>query len=164
MTDLSNRTILETIGGSQRSQRLWLALLICIHIVAFCISLACAAHYENFFIFYDAARLYYAVAVVAAFALIFPAVVFAGFSFGYFVGFHFYMMVLGFLWLNCFSKFDYNHQLAGYSAAASAVAFLLPALFISSPLQQVYVLSTKALRPEIDPVGHRRNHRRQRHL
>jgi hypothetical protein len=43
-------------------------------------------------------------------------------------------MVLGYLWLNWFSDLNYNHRLSGFSAAASAVAFLLPALFISSPI------------------------------
>ena len=31
--------------------------------------------------------------------------VIARFSFGYFVGFYLYTMVLGYLWINCFSDF-----------------------------------------------------------
>jgi len=54
-------------------------------------------------------------------------------------------MILGYLWLNCFSDFVYDHQRAGFSAAASAVAFLIPALLISSPIPQVYTLSERSL-------------------
>ena len=50
-------------------------------------------------------------------------------------------MGLSYLWLNCFTDLKYNHRLAGLFAAASAIAFLLPALFISAPLRQAYVLS-----------------------
>jgi len=61
--------------------------------------------------------------------------VFADFS-CYFVGFHLYTVIVGYLWLNCFSEFGYNHYLAGLSAATSAIAFLLPALFIRGPLRR----------------------------
>ena len=67
--------------------------------------------------------------MVAAFALVSPFFAFANFSFGYFVGFYFYMMVLSYLWLISFTDLQYDHRLAEFSAAASAVAFLLPALF-----------------------------------
>jgi hypothetical protein len=42
------------------------------------------------------------------------------------------MMGVGYLWQNYFSEINYDHQLITLSAAASAVAFLLPALFITS--------------------------------
>jgi hypothetical protein len=54
-------------------------------------------------------------------------------------------LILGYLWLNCFSPFNYDHRLAGASAALSAVAFLLPALLITSPFRQVYTFSEKAM-------------------
>lgn len=76
-----------------------------------------------------------------AFSIIALPFVFARFSFGYFVGFNLYSMLLGFIWLNCFSQFNYDHALAGFSAAASAVLFLLPALLINAPVRQVFVLS-----------------------
>ena len=53
-------------------------------------------------------------------------------------------MILGYLWLNCFTDLNYEHRLAGFSAAASAVAFLLPALFISSPVRQPYPLTARS--------------------
>ena len=81
-------------------------------------------------------------AVIASFSVAAVLFLFAEFSFGYYIGFYFYMMVVGYLWLNCFSEFIYNHRLSALSAAASAIAFLLPALFITSPLP-----------PDMDPVA-----------
>ncbi|MES2192821.1 MAG: hypothetical protein V4517_00275 [Pseudomonadota bacterium] len=130
-------------GGTP--QRLRLATLILFHTVVCCVSLVYVAQYEFMFhIFYDPARLGVAVAVVAAFAAVSYLFVIADFSFGYFLGFYFYTMVLGYLWLNCFSDLNYDHRLSGLSAAASAVAFLIPALFISSPVRQRFTMSAKA--------------------
>lgn len=130
-------------GGT--SQRLRLAILILFHTVVCCVSLVYVAQYEFMFhIFYDPARLAGAIAVVAAFAVVSYLFIIADFSFGYFLGFYFYTMVLGYLWLNCFSDLNYDHRLSGLSAAASAIAFLLPALFISSPVPQRFTISAKA--------------------
>jgi hypothetical protein len=133
-------------------ERLRLGVLICIHIVVCCVSLIYIAYYRypiafdptTFHVFYDSSRLYSALLAVAAFALVSSLFLFARFSFGYLVGFYFYTMVLSYLWLGCFSDLYYDRRLAGFSAAASAVAFLLPALFISSPVRQAYVLSATA--------------------
>jgi hypothetical protein len=53
-------------------------------------------------------------------------------------------MISGYLWLNCFTDLNYDHRMAGLSAAVSAVAFLLPALFIVSPVRQAYTMSAPA--------------------
>ena len=79
--------------------------------------------------------------MVAAFALVSGLFVVARFTFGYFVGFYFYAMILGYLWINCFSDLNYDHGLGGLSAAVSIVMFLLPALFGSSPFRRRYILS-----------------------
>jgi hypothetical protein len=129
-------------------ERLRLAFLICFHIVICCLSLVLAAHQEygialdpsTFHLFFDPAQLYRAAIVVALYALVASFFVFGKFSFGYFAGFYFYTMLLGYLWLNCFTDLKYDHRLAGLSAMVSAVASLVPALFISSPLNQVYAL------------------------
>lgn len=127
------------------SRRLRLAILILFHTVVCCVSLVYVAQYEFMFhIFYDPARLAGAVTVVAAFALVSYVFIIADFSFGYFLGFYFYTMVLGYLWLNCFSDLNYDHRLSGLSAAASAIAFLIPALLISSPVRQRFTISAKA--------------------
>jgi hypothetical protein len=133
--------------------RLTSATLIFAHIIVCCVSLVDCANLripgssfkpELSHLFFDSAQLYDAVVVVGAFALVSIPFQFARFSFGYFVGFYLYTMVLGYLWLNCFSDLRYDHHLGGVSAAASAIAFLFPALFISSPIRQVYTLSPRA--------------------
>jgi hypothetical protein len=139
-------------GRRQFRERPRLGLLILFHIAMCCVSLVYLSnkHYPvpfnpvAFHLLYDPARLAGAVEVVAAFALVSCLFVLARFSFGYFAGFYFYTMILGYLWLNRFTDLDYDHRLAGLSAAASAIAFLLPALFISSPLRQAYVLPAAA--------------------
>ena len=129
--------------------RFGLALLVCLHIVTCCVSLVYIANFKApeffvpalFHVFFDPARWYVAAIVVAAFALVSSAFIISRFSFGYFVGFYLYAMILGYLWINSFSDFQYDHRLAGLSAAASAVAFLLPALFISAPVRQIFTMT-----------------------
>ena len=130
-----------------------LPTLILVHIGLCCVSLYCVALiYPEYHFFYRPAGLYAAVAVVAGFALVSMVFVRADFSFGYFVGFYLYTMIAGYLWLNVFSEFVYNHALTGLSAAASAVAFLLPALFFRSPLRQLWTLSTRGLERLLDGI------------
>jgi hypothetical protein len=141
MTEASHKSIVAADGRQQSRQRIGLAVLVCFHIILCCVSLKLSSYYRDSYILYDAARLHYAIAAVAAIALISPIFAFARFSFGYFVGFYFYTMVLGYLWLNSFSQFNYNHSIAGASAAVSAVVFLPGALLITSPIRQLYALS-----------------------
>lgn len=133
-----------TVGQRLSRQRISLLVLICVHLLTCSISLLYALHYTSHHVFYDANQLPYAIASIAALALIGPVFIFARFSFGYFVGFYFYTMVLGFLWLICFTDLNYDHQIARLSAVASIVAFLLPALFISSPSSHAFKLSPRA--------------------
>jgi hypothetical protein len=121
--------------------RVRLPILICLHVIVCCASLVKVAQYQPN-IPYDAARLFEAAAVAAAFSLVAALFIRARFSFGYFVGFYLYTMMLGFLWLNSFSKLPYDHKLAGLSAAVATVLFLLPALLIDTPIRQVFALST----------------------
>jgi hypothetical protein len=136
-------------GQPQIQERGRLALLIFLHIVICCVSLVYVADSDDpvavnpatFHMFFDPARLHIAVAVIALFALLSPLFVFARFSFGYFAGFYLYTMILGYLWLNCFTDLNYDHRAAGLSAAVSAAAFLVAALFVSPPIPRTYVLS-----------------------
>jgi hypothetical protein len=129
-----------------------LIFLIFLHIVICCVSLVYVAAVNPpaffnpaaFHIFYDPARLLGAVAIIAAFAVVSLVFSVARFSLGYFVGFYLYTMILGYLWINFFSDSNYNHLLAGLSAAISAVAFLLPAVLISSPIRQICPLPPRA--------------------
>jgi hypothetical protein len=137
-------------GRPQIGQRGVLALLICFHIVICCVSLIYVADNDHpvidptpFHMFFDPARLHIAVAVVAPYALLSLLFVFARFSFGYFAGFYLYTMILGYLWLNCFTDLNYDHRVAGLSAAVSAAAFLAAALFVSPPIPRSFVLSVR---------------------
>lgn len=129
--------------------RLKLGTLIFLHIVICCISLVRLANYKypiafdptTFHIFFRPAMFHVAVLAVGLFALFLYAFTVARFSFGFFVGFYLYTMVLSYLWLNSFTDLIYDHRLAGLSAAASAIAFLLPALFITAPVRQTFVLT-----------------------
>lgn len=129
--------------------RLALGGLIFLHIVVCCASLilladtdhAIAVDPATFHMFFNPALLPVAVLAVGSFAFVTILFTIARFSFGYFAGFYFYTMVISYLWLNSFTDLNYDHRLAGLSAAASAVAFLLPALFISAPLRQRWVLT-----------------------
>lgn len=129
--------------------RLKLGGLIFFHIVVCCVSLIRLADYKypiafdptTFHIFFHPELLHIALLAVGSFAILSLLFTFARFSFGYFVGFYFYSVVLSYLWLNCFTDLNYDHRLGGLSAAASAVAFLLPALFISAPVRQRCLLT-----------------------
>lgn len=124
-----------------------LALLLCFHIVMCCLSLFfVAAFYQHLHIaMFDKTHLYAAVLSVALFAVVSVLFTVSQFSFGYFLGFYFYTMILGYLWLLEFSNFQYDHTLAAASVFASALAFLVPALFITSPIRQKLILPARAL-------------------
>ena len=147
-----NETETRPIVANKAVARLGLAFLICSHIAVCCVSLAHIGNAgvwgtpstERFHIFFDVARWQVAVIAVTAFALVSPVFLIARFSFGYFVGFYSYTMIVGYLWLNCFTDLHYNHRLSGLSAAASAVTFLLPALFISAPVRQIVTMTPRS--------------------
>lgn len=133
-------------GSTLGRDQLRLIVLNCVYVAACCLSIALAAlAFPEYHILFDAKEAAGAVIVVLAFAAATPLFALAPFSFGYMNGFYLYIMIAGYLWINAFSEFAYNHTLTGLSAVASALAFLFPALFMTSPLRQIYVLSPKAL-------------------
>ena len=125
--------------------RLAVFLLASLHVVTCCVSLIYVMqYYSRYQLFrFDPALIYPAVLNVAPLAL--GAVIFATtrFSFGYFLGFYLYTMTLGFLWIAEFSLHSYDHATASVSAMLSTAAFLIPALFITSPVRQRLVLSAR---------------------
>ncbi|WP_249140223.1 hypothetical protein [Bradyrhizobium manausense] len=140
--DITDRAAADgpRLTGSDRG----LALLILSHLALGCISLICVAlAYPQFHIFFRQEALPAAIVSVAAFAVLAVLFARARFSFGYFVGYYLFVMIAGYLWLNSFSQFGYNHRLSGLSAAASAVAFLLPALY-QPTLPRLLTLSPQA--------------------
>jgi hypothetical protein len=122
------------------------AFLLYFHILVCCVSLVFVAEFfaRLQIVMFDETRLYTAALNIAPFALLSILFTFSRFSFGYVLGFYFYTMILGYLWLIEFSRFNYDHALATISAFASALAFLLPALFITSPIKQRFTLSARA--------------------
>jgi hypothetical protein len=136
-------------GQPEIRERVRLALLICFHIVMCCLSLVYLADDSDpvvvkpatFHMFFDPARMHIAIAVVVLFTAVSPLFVYARFSFGYYAGFYLYTMILGYLWLNCFTDLKYDHWVSGLSAALSAAAFLVAALFVSPPIPRTCRLS-----------------------
>lgn len=117
-----------------------LTVLVLLHSAVACLSLIKVAAFESY-IHFSTERVWIAVAVAVAFSVVSLLFAAARFSFGYFAGFYFYTMILGFLWIDVFSGYDYPRLLAGLSAALSLVLCLLPALFVRAPLPQLLTLS-----------------------
>lgn len=92
----------------------------------------------------DQSHLAAAVLNVVAFSPVVLLFAIGRFSFGYLVGFYFYILVLGYLWLIEFSLLDYDHRLAMTSIVLSALVFLAPALFITAPVRQAVVIPARA--------------------
>ncbi len=124
-----------------------LALLLLLHIAGVCLTFVYVTqYYASYGIFrYDPAQLVPATLSVAPLVLVSAVFAIARFSFGYFIAFYLYTMALGFVWLTRFSSLGYDHVTAGISATVSAVVFILPALFITTPIKQWFALTTETL-------------------
>jgi hypothetical protein len=132
-------------GASAHPQvRLGLIPLLCLYIVTCCVSLAFVAISYADVVAFDSHHLLAPLFLVVCFSIVATLFAIARFSFGYFLGFYFYTMILGYLWLIEFSKTSYNHSLAIVSIFLSALAFLAPALFITCPIKQRFALSGRA--------------------
>jgi hypothetical protein len=122
-----------------------LLLAIAAFLVVSCVSSVYVVQlYPSYHIAYDPGRHYAAAIAVGLFAPVFLLFVVAEFSFGYVVGFYLAAMIAGYLWLSFFSVRIYDHEAARISAAASALIFLLPVLFVTSPLPRAGGLSVKS--------------------
>lgn len=128
-------------------KRLGLAILC--HIVASCISLILVIEYYRRLLPLAPNSWDHIVAAaigVMPFALCAIAFVIRRFSFGYALGFYFFTLIFGYLWLVEYSTFPYDHRIAAISAFASAIAFLVPALFVTAPLPRLFTLTAGQLR------------------
>ncbi|MCC8963638.1 hypothetical protein H8A95_15275 [Bradyrhizobium sp. Pear76] len=123
-----------------------LGMLAYAHVVVCAVSLYCITITNSFpgIIGFEKSHLAAAILNVVAFSPVVILFAFGRFSFGYLVGFYFYIMVLGYLWLAEFSLLDYDHRLALASIVLSAFAFLVPALFITAPVRQAVVMPARA--------------------
>jgi hypothetical protein len=124
--------------------RFGLIPLLCLYIVTCCVSLAFVAISYADVVAFDSRHLLAPVLLVASFSIVSILFAIARFSFGYFLGFYFYTMILGYLWFVEFSRLSYDHTLAIVSILLSALAFLAPALFITSPISPRFALPARA--------------------
>lgn len=141
---LSAATASDTPEQVSQRDQVGPALLIYFHIAVCCLSLVYVTQFYGTLLKIagnDPIRLYAAVANITPLALASVLFSFSRFSFGYILGFYFYTIVLGYLWLIEFSEFHYDHTVAAASAFASALAFILPSVLVVSPIRQRYVLS-----------------------
>jgi hypothetical protein len=144
MAKLSDSAGPLNVDPQQTEDRLGPAFLVYFHAVICCLSLLYVGQTFGYAgIAYDGDHIYDAILNVIPFVLVSILFTFARFSFGYFIGFYLYTMILGFLWLVGFSKLGYDREVAAFSAAASAVAFLIPTLFIVSPIGRRDILSVR---------------------
>jgi hypothetical protein len=126
------------------SNRLATALLILFYVTVCCVPSNYVAQFFGGYIPTRGPAVFLkAGATVALFMPVLLLFTFARFSFGYFAGFYFFSMITGYLWISFFSDYTYDHRTALLSAAASAVVFLLPALFITSPIKQIGTMSPR---------------------
>jgi hypothetical protein len=136
---------MKDLSAAARPQfRPGLIPFLCLYIVICCVSLAFFAKSYAEVVAFDSNHLIGPVLLVACFSIVAILFAIAPFSFGYFLGFYFYTMILGYLWLIEFSRTSYNHSLAIVSIFLSALAFLAPALFITSPIKQRFALPAQA--------------------
>jgi hypothetical protein len=141
MTDISQ----AIAKPAPRRNRLILMLLVA-HVAACCLSMFYVIHYYDYmrlFVF-EWTRLAPALLTIGPVAVLSVLFVFSRFSFGYYIGFYFFTIILGYAWLAKFSLLDYDHSLGTLSAFASLVALLIPALFVTSPIRQRIVVPERA--------------------
>jgi hypothetical protein len=121
------------------------ALLLGLYIAACCLSLTYAADSFPGIVQIEKSHVPVAIMSVSIFSAVSILFVMSRFSFGYLLGFYFYTIILGYVWLGQFSLLSYNHPLAMVSIFLSAIAFLTPALFITSAIRQRVILSDQTL-------------------
>ena len=112
-------------------------LLLCAHIATLLTSLPYTVDSFPNVIDYQPSGALASTLGLSLFSLTAVAFAVASFSVGYLLGFYFFTMILGYLWFERYSLLSYDHHLAAISIMLSGVAFLLPALFVRSPLRQV---------------------------
>lgn len=125
--------------------RIDLAALFGLHIAACCLSLTYVVSEFPGIVAFNKSHVLAAILSAASFAVVSILFLIARFTFGYLLGFYFYTMILGYLWTVQFSLLSYNHSLAIISIYLSALTFLTPTLFITSPIRQPFALSVSAL-------------------
>jgi hypothetical protein len=131
--------LLKKLFAKQQTGKL--ALLLGAFLAVNCISLASVEHSVGF----RQEHMFNAIAWTLLASGLLPLFLLARFGFGYLVGVSFYGVIAGFVWITHFSNLRYDHVQARLSAIESLFMFLLPVLFLTSPLRRVIVLSSDAM-------------------
>ncbi|MBR0939484.1 hypothetical protein [Bradyrhizobium jicamae] len=114
-----------------------LLVLLCAHIATLFASLTYSVDSFPNVVNYELSGTIATTVAMSFFALVSVVFAVANFSLGYLLGFYFFTMILGYLWFERFSILSYDHRLAVVSILLSGMAFLLPALFVRSPIRQI---------------------------
>jgi hypothetical protein len=131
------------LKGPVFTRRALIVLLLGLLIALCCLSLVEVSKRFDY-IQFDKERLLEAVTVVTVFSCVVIALFAATrFSFGYVVGLSLFILVAGFLWINTFSRYPYDHQLARFSAAVSFLALLSMAIIAPSRERPRFELSER---------------------
>lgn len=125
---LPNPAAIRPTGG--------LISLLFVYCAALCISLVQTADAFPDVVVFRASDVLAATLGAASFGLISALFALTRFSFGYFVGFYFFSIIFGYVWLVKFSVLSYNHSSAVVSIIVSCLTFLAPALLITSPMRR----------------------------
>ena len=115
-----------------------LVLLLCAYCAALFLSLIQTADAFPGIITFRPSGAFAAALGSACFGLLAICFATAKFSFGYFLGFYFYTMIFGYVSFVRFSELSYDHRLAVVSIVLSCIAFLAPALFLTSPIKRTF--------------------------
>ncbi len=142
---IENSAISPNCQSARRQLRPGFILLLCAHVVASCVSLSYAMDSFPGVVTFNKSHLFLASLSASSFAWLLVLFAASEFSFGYFIGFYFYTMILGYLWSVNFSLLSYNHALAIVSIFLSALAFLVPSLYVTSPVRRRFELSLRSL-------------------
>jgi hypothetical protein len=129
-----------------------LLVLLCAHIATLFASLAYSVDSFSNVVNYQPSGAFATMLAMSFFASVSVLFAVANFCLGYLLGFYFFTMILGYLWFERFSILTYDHHLAVVSIILSGVAFLLPALFVRSPVRQVLQWPVRHLDVLIDGV------------
>lgn len=131
-------TAFQPLGGRRDAL---LALLVGVFLILSCFSQTEVLHNSvpGHPLFWRAA------ASVLALAFFIPLFMSARFSFGYIIGFNFYCMIAGYIWLSYFIAGDYDHVQARWSVAASLLLLLLPLLLQTTPLRPRFTLTPQTM-------------------
>jgi hypothetical protein len=129
-----------TWGGFSfiRGESSLIALLVWAYLAVLCTSLVLASLATRlaFHISYDGQHLVPAMISVAALSCFALLLARCEFSFGYVASFYFLTVISGYLWLSYFTPLEYDKNTSRWSAAASFLAFALPAILITkSPIR-----------------------------